>query len=63
MVYEEDISIVSNSMNEMIDTFTECRTITCMRYDRHFRMSYLDTRSQWKNAPMKSMDCGQSDLI
>lgn len=58
MVYEEDISIVSNSVNEMINPLAQSRAITSVGYDSHLRMSYLDTRSQWKNAAMKSMDCG-----
>lgn len=63
MVYEEDIPIMSDGMNQVIDSLTEGGSITSMGYDRHLRMSNFYASRQRENSPMKPMNCGQSDLI
>lgn len=63
MMDKENISIVSNGMDQMIDSLTECRTISCVSNDRHLRMSDFDTSCQWQNTSMKSMNRRQADFV
>lgn len=63
MMDEEDISIMSNGVDEMIDSFTQCRTITSMRYDRHLRMGNLDTSCERQDASVEAMNGTQSYFI
>ena len=55
MVDEEDISIVTNCMDEVIDSFAEGRTIACMSDDSEIRTCDLDTRGERQDSSMETV--------
>ncbi len=53
---EKNISVMPDSVDKMVDSFAESRTITCMCYDSQLRTGNLDACGKGKNSTMQTMD-------
>ena len=60
---KENISIMPNCMNEMIDSFTQSRSITCVGNDGHLWVSNFYTSCQWQDTTMETVNSSQSEFI
>lgn len=63
MMQEEDIAVVTDGMDEMVDSFAQGRSVAGMGYDSEFRASDFYPGGKRQHATMESMDRHQSYLI